>query len=290
MKNNNQTVNKLVKYESKMAKYRKNLQRRNKKRALYEAQFEIIETEVKLPYEIRKTKPNPSKGVKTDCVFKWSKIALDAKKTLHDMKIRAFHPYKKGDTHFLRETYHHPKLSELTFEKKELKKYEPLTKEQQHEMHVKFKEEKAKKLESREFSLWHNKLIAKAFSTVNQRLKQAAEAAAHETKIQKLIKQLQERKLAKCKYRLEFRKLKGTEPIIFNTLGCNKTFAYLNDAMSRLSARLAQTIEDFISINIIDNKTNKLLKVHTGWKQDDIHYKIKLANMKALYPEYYNAA
>ena len=287
--NNNQTVDKLAKYERKMAKYRKNLQRRNKKRALYEAQFETVEVEVKLPYEIRKTKPNASKGVKTDCVFKWSKIALDAKKALHDMKVRAFHPYKKGDTHFVRETYHHPKFSELTFEKKELKKYEPLTK-QQHEMHVKFKEEKAKKLESCEFSLWHDKLIAKAFSTVNQRLKQAAEAAAHEVKIQKLMKQLRERKLAKYKYRLEFRKLKGTEPIVFITNYSNKPFAYLDDVMSRLSAKLVQKIEDFISINIIDNKTNKLLKVHIGWKADDVHYKNKLANMKTLYPEYYNAA
>ena len=75
---------KLAKYEKKMANYRKNIQRRNKKRALYEAQFETVEVEVKLPYEIRKTKPNASKGVKTDCVFKWSPIALEMKKALHD--------------------------------------------------------------------------------------------------------------------------------------------------------------------------------------------------------------
>lgn len=287
--NNNQTVDKLAKYEKKMAKYRNNLRRRAYRRALEDSQWITEEIEVKLPYEIRKTKPNASKGVKTDCIFKWSKIALEAKKALHNMKERVFKIYEKDGKTIARESYRHPKLYELTFETKEpiTKTY---TKEELHELHLKHKEEKQKKYEELEFGEFHHTLVAEAYSSENQRLKQAARKAAHETKIQKLMEELRKRKLARYKYRLEFRKLRGTEPIVFIKNYSNKAFAYLDDVMSRLSAKLIQKMEDFICIDIIDNKANKLLKVHIGWKASDFYYKNKLANMKALYPEYYNAA
>ena len=288
--NNNQTVNKLAKYEKKMAKYRNNLRRRAQKKALEDSQWITKEIEVKLPYEIRKTKPNASKGVKTDCVFKWSQVALDAKKALHDIKIRVFHPYKKGEDHFVRETYRHPKLSDLTFETKKIEN-KTYTKEELHELHLQHKEEKQKKYEELEFSEFHHKLITEAYSCENQRLKQAARKAAHETKIQKLMEELRKRKHARYKYRLEFRKLKGTEPIVFIKNYSNKALSYLSDVMDRLAVKLVTKIEDFTSINIYDNKTDKLLKLSTGWRADDIAYKNKLDNMKALYPEYYaNAA
>ena len=105
------------------------------------------------------------------------------------------------------------------------------------------------------------------------------------------MEELRKRKLARYKYRLEFRKLKGTEPIVFIKNYSNKALSYLSDVMDRLAVKLVTKIEDFISINIYDNKTDKLLKLSTGWRADDAAYKNKLANMKALYPEYYaNAA
>lgn len=290
MENNNiKTVDKLAKYEKKMAKYRNNLRRRAYRRALEDSQWVTEEIEIKLPYEIRKTKPNASKGVKTDCVFKWSKIALEAKKALHNMKERVFKIYEKDGKTIARESYRHPKLYELTFETKEpiTKIY---TKEELHELHLKHKEEKQKKYEELEFGEFHHTLVAEAYNSENQRLKQAARKAAHETKIQKLMEELRKRKLARYKYRLEFRKLKGTEPIVFIKNHSNKPLSYLSDVMDRLAVKLVKKIENFTSINIYDNKTDKLLKLSTGWRADDIAYKNKLDNMKALYPEYYNAA
>ena len=279
----------LTKYEEKMARYRKNLQRRNKERALYESQFIEVEETVKLPYEIVTTKPRADHGKKTDCVFKWSEAALAMKKALSDMKteqvVRTWGDLEHPDASI---TYRYPKLSDLTFKKQE--PVAKLTKEQYKELQQKEKAIKAMNMENREFNDFHNKLIANAYSAENQRFKQIARAEAHETKIQKLMKFLREKKLAKYKYRLEFRKLRGTEPIVFITNYSNKKFEYLSDAMNRLASKLVKKIDDFISINIYDNKTDKLLKVDTGWKADDIHYKNKLANMKALYPDYYNAA
>lgn len=287
--NNNQTVDKLVKYEKKMANYRKNLRRRAQKKALEDAQWITEEIEVKLPYKIIKTKPNPSKGVKTDCVFTWSKIALEAKKALHGMKIKVNQTFTKNDKEFTHTTYHHPKLSDLTFNIKEpiTKTY---TKQELHTLHEANKEHKAKKYENLPFGLKHYILLNNVFSTENQYLKRAAQKAAHESKIQKLINELRKRKLAKYKYRLEFRKLKTTEPIVFITNYSNKPLSYLSDVMDRLAIKLVNKIEDFISINIYDNKTDKLLKVSTGWRADDIHYKNKVENLKTLYPEYYSAA
>lgn len=272
---------KLTKYEEKMAHYRKNCQRRAKERALYESQFITIEEEIKLPYKVVTTKPRADHGKKTDCVFKWSEAALAMKKMLSDMKTE---PVAIGN----HVSYRHPKLSELTF-----KQQEPivtLTKEQYKELQQKEKAINAVNMENREFSEFHNKLINCAYSTENQALKKAARAAAHEAKIQKLMKFLREKKLARYKYRLEFRKLKGTEPTVFITNYSNKPIKYLKDAMDRLAAKLVTRINDFISINIYDNKTNKLLELSTGFKAEDIHYKTKLLNEKALKPEYYNAA
>jgi len=272
---------KLTKYEEKMARYRKNCQRRAKERALYESQFITIEEEVKLPYKVVTTKPRADHGKKTDCVFKWSEAALAMKKMLSDMKTE---PVAIGN-HI---SYRHPKLSDLTFKQQE--PIATLTKEQYKELQQKEKAIKAVNMENREFSEFHNKLINCAYSTENQALKKATQAAAHESKIQKLIKFLREKKLARYKYRLEFRKLKGTEPTVFITNYSNKPIKYLKDVMDRLATKLVTKINDFISINIYDNKTNELLELSTGFKADDVHYKTKLLNEKALKPEYYNAA
>ena len=272
---------KLTKYEEKMARYRKNCQRRAKERALYESQFITIEEEVKLPYKVVTTKPRADHGKKTDCVFKWSEAALTMKKILSDMKTE---PIAIGN----HVSYRHPKLSELTF-----KQQEPITKMNKEEYHIFVNQEKAIKainMENRKFSEFHNKVINYAYSTENQALKKAARVAAHEAKIQKLMKFLREKKLARYKYRLEFRKLKGTEPTVFITNYSNKPIKYLKDVMDRLAAKLVTRINDFISINIYDNKTNQLLELSTGFKAEDIHYKTKLLNEKALKPEYYNAA
>ena len=272
---------KLTKYEEKMARYRKNLQRRAKERALYESQFITIEEEVKLPYEVVTTKPRADHGKKTDCVFKWSEAALAMKKMLSDMKTE---PVAIGN----HVSYRHPKLSDLTF-----KQQEPITKMDKEEYLIFVNQEnaiKAVNMKNREFSEFHNKLINCAYSTENQALKKAAQAAAHESKIQKLMKFLREKKLARYKYRLEFRKLKGTEPTVFITNYSNKPIKYLKDAMDRLAAKLVTRINDFISINIYDNKTNELLELSTGFKAEDVHYKTKLLNEKALKPEYYAAA
>lgn len=272
---------KLTKYEEKMARYRKNCQRRAKERALYESQFITIEEEVKLPYKVVTTKPRADHGKKTDCVFEWSEVALTMKKILSDMKIE---PVAIGN----HASYRHPKLSDLTFKQQE--PIATLTKEQYKELQQKEKAIKAVNMENREFSEFHNKLINCAYSTENRALKKAAQAAAHEAKIQKLMKFLREKKLARYKYRLEFRKLKGTEPTVFITNYSNKPIKYLKDVMDRLAAKLVTKINDFISINIYDNKTNQLLELSTGFKAEDVHYKTKLLNEKALKPEYYNAA
>lgn len=280
---------KLTKYEEKMARYRKNCQRKAKERALYESQFVTIKEEVKLPYKISVTKPRANHGKKIDCIFKWSDVALAAKKALDDMKteqvVRTW-----GDLEHPKAsvTYRHPKLSELTF-----KKQEPITKMDKEEYRIFVNQEKAIKnmtMENREFSEFHNKLIASTYGTENHALKKVARKAAHETKIQKLMKFLREKKLARYKYRLEFRKLKGTEPIVFITNYSNKPIKYLKDVMDRLAIKLETKIDDFISINIYDNKTNKLLELSTGFEVDEIHRKIKLLNEKALKPNYYNAA
>ena len=222
----------LTKYEEKMARYRKNLQRRNKERALYESQFIEVEETIKLPYEIITTKPRADHGKKTDCVFKWSEAALAMKKALSDMKteqvVRTWGNLEHPDASI---TYRHPKLSDLTFKKQE--PVAKLTKEQYKELQQKEKAIKAMNIENREFSDFHNKLIANTYGAENQRFTQIARAEAHETKIQKLMKFLREKKLAKYKYRLEFRKLKGTEPIAFITNYSNKKFEYLSDAMNR---------------------------------------------------------
>lgn len=271
----------LTKYEEKMARYRKNCQRKAKERALRDSQFVFVEEVVKLPYEVITTKPRADHGKKTDCVFKWSEAALAAKKALSDMKTE---PVAIGN-HI---TYRHPKLSDLTF-----KKQEPITKMDKEEYRIFVNQENAinkMSMENREFSGFHKELINNAYGTEDQALKKAAAAAAHESKIQKLMKFLREKKLARYKYRLEFRKLKGTEPTVFITNYSNKPIKYLKDVMDRLATKLVTKINDFISINIYDNKTNQLLELSTGFKAEDIHYKIKLANEKALKPEYYNAA
>lgn len=272
---------KLSKYEEKMARYRKNCQRKAKKRALRDSQFITIEEKIGLPYKVITTKPRADHGMKTDCIFQWTETALAAKKALSDMKTE---PVAIGN-HL---SYRHPKLSDLTF-----KKQESLTKMDKEEYRIFVNQISAIKkmsMENREFSEFHNKLIATTYSTENHALKKAAKKAAHETKIQKLMKFLREKKLARYKYRLEFRKLKGTEPIVFITNYSNKPIKYLKDVMDRLATKLVTKINDFISINIYDNKTNQLLELSTGFKAEDIHYKTKLANEKALKPEYYNAA
>lgn len=280
---------KLTKYEEKMARYRKNCQRRAKERALCESQFITIEEEVKLPYEVVTTKPRADHGKKTDCVFKWSEAALAMKKMLSDMKtVQVVRTWGSLDDPKVSITYRHPKLSDLTFKQQE--PIATLTKEQYKELQQKEKTIKAVNMENREFSEFHNKLINCAYSTENQALKKAAQTAAHESKIQKLMKFLREKKLARYKYRLEFRKLKGTEPTVFITNYSNKPIKYLKDVMDRLAAKLVTKINDFISINIYDNKTNQLLELSTGFKADDVHYKTKLLNEKALKPEYYAAA
>ena len=279
----------LTKYEEKTARYRKNCQRKAKKRALYESQFVIIEKEVKLPYEVVTTKPRADHGKKTDCVFKWSEAVLAAKKAISDMKteqvVRTWGDLEHPEASV---TYRHPKLSDLTFKQQE--PIATLTKKQYKELQQKEKAIKKVNMENREFSEFHNKLINCTYGAENQALKKAARAAAHESKIQKLMKFLREKKLARYKYRLEFRKLKGIEPIVFITNYSNKPIKYLKDVMDRLAVKLATKIDDFISINIYDNKTNKLLELSTGFKVKDIYYKTKLLNEKALKPEYYNAA
>lgn len=284
----------LQKYEDKMKRYRNNVLRKLKAKEEADKRdkelYEVVEETINKKVKIVTSKPNASKGTKTDVVFEWTPEAKAAKATLANQKITQTIEYtdKDGNVH-TRTIRRHPKLSELTFTKKVPNKVNEDNKERR-------KAEKASKkvrLENRNFSDTHNMLINSLLGKPNNYLKQAAEEAKHETVIQKLIKAIRERKLAKMKYRLEFRKFKDGSPqafMVYHTSHSDKQLPLLEDICSKLANRCAKEVSDFISINIYDNKTNKLLRIFTDYQPDQKDYEIKLNKLKAIYPEYYSAA
>lgn len=284
----------LQKYTDKINRYRSNklrkLAAKETRKARYEELYEVVEETIDKKVKIVTSKPNASKGTKTDVVFEWTPEAKAAKATLANQKITQTIEYTDKDGNVRTRTIRrHPKLSDLTFTKKVPNKVNEDNKERR-------KAEKASKkvkLENRNFSDTHNTLINSLLGKPNNYLKRAAEEAKHETVIQKLIKAIRERKLAKMKYRLEFRKFKDGNPQAFmvcHTSHYDKQLPLLEDICSKLATRYAKEVSDFISINIYDNKTDKLLRIFTDYQPDQKDYEIKLNKLKAIYPEYYSAA
>ena len=109
----------------------------------------------------------------------WTKAGLDTKKTLQAQKILVV---KNGIHH-----YRHPKLSEISFEKKEIN-YQEKTREERRQEHLLKRKERKGKLENIPFSPLHNKLINKIYSTRTDSFKKAALEAAHENRIQEIIR------------------------------------------------------------------------------------------------------
>ena len=109
----------------------------------------------------------------------WTKAGLDAKKTLQAQKILVV---KNGIHH-----YRHPKLNEISFEKKEIN-YQEKTREERRQEHLLKRKERKSKLENIPFSSLHNKLVNKTYSTRTDSFKKAALEAAHENRIQDIIR------------------------------------------------------------------------------------------------------
>lgn len=284
----------LQKYEDKIKRYRNNVLRKLKAKEEADKRdkelYEVVEETINKKVKIVTSKPNASKGTKTDVVFEWTPEAKAAKAALANQKITQTIEYTDKDSNIHTRTIRrHPKLSELTFTKKVPNKVNEDNKEHR-------KAEKASKkvkLENRNFSNTHNILINSLLGKPNNHLKRAAEEAKHEAVIQKLIKAIRERKLAKMKYRLEFRKFKDGNPqafMVYHTSHSDTQLPLLEDICSKLATRCAKEVSDFISINIYDNKTDKLLRIFTDYQPDQKDYEIKLNKLKAIYPEYYSAA
>lgn len=108
----------------------------------------------------------------------WTKAGLDAKKALQAQKILVV---KNGIHH-----YRHPKLNEISFEKKEIN-YQEKTREERRQDHLLKRKERKGKLESIPFSPLHNKLVNRVYSTRTDSFKKAALEAAHEAKINSLM-------------------------------------------------------------------------------------------------------
>lgn len=109
----------------------------------------------------------------------WTKAGLDAKKALQAQKILVV---SNGIRH-----YRHPKLNEISFEKKEIN-YQEKTREERRQEHLLKRKERKGKLENIPFSSLHNKLVNKVYSTRTDSFKKAALEAAHENKIQEIIR------------------------------------------------------------------------------------------------------
>lgn len=300
--------NKQEKYESKMNRYHANCShKQNKldmKKKRFNELFEVTEETINKKIKIVTSKPNPSKGTKTDIVFEWTPEAKAAKAELDNQKITHTIAYtgKDGKEHSrtIRRVATAKDFAFTTYPIK-VEKYKALknatSQPELHSIQEKNKERrktmkacKIEKLSIRAFSDFHNNLISKAFSGTANHLKKAAEKAAHDEKIQKLMKEIRNRRLSMFKYRLEFRKFIYGVPKAFITNYSNKKIEYLEDIVSRLAAKLKDKINDFISINIYNNNTNELLKVKCGYEADPIHYRCKLDKLRNLYPNYYKAA
>lgn len=301
----------LERYKAKMKRYSENRNRKTnaliEKNKKLEELYEIEEETINKKIKIVTTKPNPSKGAKTDIVFEWSTVAKAAKAALANQKITYTINFNTEDKAYSKTIRKHPTLKDISFtiknntsKVKDIRYLKSATNEadkmniqsENKERRDSAKLLKLSKLDSREFSLWRKDLVSNSeeCGKANNYLKHAAEESAHETKIQKLIKAIREKKLAKFKYRLEFRKFNSEhKPIVFVKNYSNKTLAYLHDSLTALSAKLVDKIEDFISINIYDNATDQLLRICTGWTASSKDYEIKLKELKNLYPDYYTA-
>lgn len=104
----------------------------------------------------------------------WTKHALEEKKQLQSQKIKVGKHYR------------HPKLSELTFEKKEVTLQEKSREERRQEF-LESRKLRKEKLDSLPFSAYHNKLINSTYSKLVNSLKKSALEAAHEERIKQIM-------------------------------------------------------------------------------------------------------
>lgn len=106
----------------------------------------------------------------------WTKVALEAQKQLQSQKI-----FDAKKHHF-----RHPKLSDLTFEKKEIS-LQNLTREERRKQFEQSRKERREKLNKLPYSELHNKLINKAYGKFVNSFKKSAIEAAHEAAIERII-------------------------------------------------------------------------------------------------------
>lgn len=107
----------------------------------------------------------------------WTEIALTAKKQLQSQKI-----FDAKKHHF-----RHPKLSEITFETKEVESQLELSREERRKDFLLKRKERKGKLENIPYSQFHNNLVNNLYGKRVDIIKKNALIAAHEETIRNLI-------------------------------------------------------------------------------------------------------
>lgn len=115
--------------------------------------------------------------MKKERINYWTEAGLAAKKQLQSQKI-----YDKKAHHF-----RHPKLSDITFEIKEVESLPELSREERRKDFLLKRKERTGKLENIPYSEFHNKLVNNLYGKRTDSIKKATLEAAHEEAIRQTI-------------------------------------------------------------------------------------------------------
>lgn len=107
----------------------------------------------------------------------WTEIGLAAKKALQSQKIYDAKLHHKR----------YPKLSDLTFEKKEVTPLPELSREERRKKFEEQRKNKTEKLANLPYSNLHNKLVNNLYSKRVDAIKKSALEAAHEAAIERIM-------------------------------------------------------------------------------------------------------
>lgn len=107
----------------------------------------------------------------------WTEIGLAARKALQSQKIYDAKLHHKR----------HPKLSDLTFEKKEVTPLPELSREERRKKFEEQRKNKAEKLANLPYSDLHNKLVNNLYGRRVDAIKKSALEAAHEAAIERIL-------------------------------------------------------------------------------------------------------
>ena len=107
----------------------------------------------------------------------WTEIGLAAREALQSQKIYDAKLHHKR----------HPKLSDLTFKKKEVTPLPELSREERRKQFEEQRKNKAEKLANLPYSDLHNKLVNNLYSKRVDAIKKSALEAAHEATIERIM-------------------------------------------------------------------------------------------------------